>query len=568
MYTTPHEHLRKYASAVLDVSSVSVQLSPDIPAPSCNVINNHAAIKHYPFPLTGTDVDEAKWWSSAIHEIWHAHKDNKKDFDILREHKPEQIMMMVHNIVVDHNIEVKGYAEGYLGKNKLHRIGREALLKEIDLSRPVDEPTTKIRALMKFDALCREEWMGIVSPWSVTSDEQPHIDKLMPFKEEYTQARAGGEPNWELSKKIWHALDFSDQEPTPEEQEANASNGQGEGEGSEGQESQAADGQGEGEAQGVRSQDMEVLFKDLKKASGENPHWVKAGLTIKYDQEDITHASGEAYVPYLPEIVYTKDGRKDSYLYRQIRDAITPIGKQLRQWLQASTQSKTAPFKRQGRIDRRQMWRVNKRCGGEHVFTQKQEQQLHDTAIVIACDNSGSMGGTKYINASAASCMIEDAVSGVGVKTFIFGFTDGGYNKTENYSDCPKFYVHKDWGERLTQSQLANNMTAIDMGSNPDGEAVLYSLEKLQEVDSKRKILIVISDGQPAAYGKGGGDCASFLKVCVEKVMKCGIEVYGVGIKSRSVEYFYPNHIYVESTSELEGKLVSLVKDVLKKGLV
>jgi cobalamin biosynthesis protein CobT len=74
---------------------------------------------------------------------------------------------------------------------------------------------------------------------------------------------------------------------------------------------------------------------------------------------------------------------------------------------------------------------------------------------------------------------------------------------------------------------------------NADGEAVLEAAKRLAVRSEKRKIMFVISDGQPQAGSVAQPVLSGHLKSVVKTITKSGIEVVGFGAKTESVKQYY-----------------------------
>jgi cobalamin biosynthesis protein CobT len=74
----------------------------------------------------------------------------------------------------------------------------------------------------------------------------------------------------------------------------------------------------------------------------------------------------------------------------------------------------------------------------------------------------------------------------------------------------------------------------------------------------KRKILVVLSDGMPCSDRAGSTD--KYLKDAVKYVESSPVELYAIGIESRSVKHFYSNFEVLSRVSDLEPCLLNLVK--------
>jgi cobalamin biosynthesis protein CobT len=80
----------------------------------------------------------------------------------------------------------------------------------------------------------------------------------------------------------------------------------------------------------------------------------------------------------------------------------------------------------------------------------------------------------------------------------------------------------------------------------------------------KRRIMIVFSDGQPAAVRSGA---SKITKQAIEEIeARRDMEIYGIGIMSAGVERYYKDHQVIDDTSKLEAALLSVIKSKILKG--
>jgi cobalamin biosynthesis protein CobT len=87
----------------------------------------------------------------------------------------------------------------------------------------------------------------------------------------------------------------------------------------------------------------------------------------------------------------------------------------------------------------------------------------------------------------------------------------------------------------------------------------------LNKRKEKKKLLIVMSDGSPAASKSSIG-----LEEFTEKVIKeieasKSIDIYGLGLCSNAVEYYYKAHSVVKDPSEIPSKLIELIERKILK---
>jgi nitric oxide reductase activation protein len=106
--------------------------------------------------------------------------------------------------------------------------------------------------------------------------------------------------------------------------------------------------------------------------------------------------------------------------------------------------------------------------------------------------------------------------------------------------------------------------TSDIMNQNRDGYAVSYVSKKLAD-KRKRRLLIVISDGQPlASYGYSGTAAIAHSKSVVDGVRKQGIDVLSISItenarRANDVIYGAKNNVFNEDPNVIEGIVKALV---------
>jgi cobalamin biosynthesis protein CobT len=130
--------------------------------------------------------------------------------------------------------------------------------------------------------------------------------------------------------------------------------------------------------------------------------------------------------------------------------------------------------------------------------------------------------------------------------------------------------IFKDWNERLTTdtkkrfADCAYNAGFGQLLNNVDGECVEIAGLRLAQRREQRKVMIVLSDGMPAAVGNAKEQYAH-LKQTVESFARSGMECIGIGIFSEAVKRFYPKHIVLEELDDLPGQVMK-ERDARKHG--
>ena len=98
------------------------------------------------------------------------------------------------------------------------------------------------------------------------------------------------------------------------------------------------------------------------------------------------------------------------------------------------------------------------------------------------------------------------------------------------------------------------------MHGNPDGENILWAHDRLVKRKEKKKLLIVMSDGSPAAT-KGSYGLGSFTEKVIKEIENSRfVDIYCLGLTSNSVAYFYKAHSVVNQPEDIPSKLLELIE--------
>jgi cobalamin biosynthesis protein CobT len=162
----------------------------------------------------------------------------------------------------------------------------------------------------------------------------------------------------------------------------------------------------------------------------------------------------------------------------------------------------------------------------------------------------------KYPAAAASAVIMNNVLTSLQIKHEIIVFTevlaDGG---------VLKHGIIKGFGNRSNTEQVMKNFEDFSregLSQNLDGESIMWSAERLLRQDSPRKLMIVFSDGAPAAYRRGS---AAITRDAIKEIeSRKDMEIYGIGIKSSEVRNYYKDHSVIHDTSKLEQALLSVIK--------
>jgi len=353
--------------------------------------------------------------------------------------------------------------------------------------------------------------------------------------------------------------------------------------------------------------------KELKDAQGnkmlEGPiEWIKEttrGKVDKYMSE--VKASGKDYrvlsTRYDEVFTKTSTNKRKDYRQKQMVEStaaeyeavkmrlgglVNTMKAKLRRALMAK-ESRDWDFAREfGRLDTKRI--VAGSLGSPVVYKQRKDRMELDTAVHFLIDLSGSMSGSKCKVAMEATVAFSECLEGTQIKYQISGFDNGGDDK--GLSDLVykaessrkvyhryeplNLFKFKDFNQTL---QLAKGpiscIGSCASGNNSDRDAVIWAYHELLQRPEKRKILFVLSDGQPAnatinvrdEYSVRG-PLVKGLKDAIDECGEHGVECVGVGILTDHVKNIYPKSVSITKVDDLSGAIFNQLSNLLTGGKV
>jgi len=207
---------------------------------------------------------------------------------------------------------------------------------------------------------------------------------------------------------------------------------------------------------------------------------------------------------------------------------------------------------RHGRLDSRQLHRLS--VADARVFKRSGHKVGISTAVHILLDCSGSMRRrikltTQVCHAVATALDGIDGIN-VGVTAFPAGSpVDGGNENNTGPTVCP-ILKH---GERM-HDNFAVNAT----GGTPLGEAFWWVLQQMLPLAEFRKIILILSDGDPDSF--------KVALDAIEEGRRFGVEIYGLGILSEAITKLLPNHSRaINDLCELAPAMFDMLRGALVK---
>ncbi|THD11655.1 cobaltochelatase CobT-related protein [Metallibacterium scheffleri] len=177
------------------------------------------------------------------------------------------------------------------------------------------------------------------------------------------------------------------------------------------------------------------------------------------------------------------------------------------------------------------------------IFKRERKVCEVNTAVMVLMDVSGSMATANRIyEARKAALAISAGVHQIhGCKVAAAAF--------------PEIVVLKDFDE---QPRPASGRYAINpRGGTPMAEAMIWAATRLATRKEERKMLMVVTDGDP--------NDAHSVRELIKLYAKSAIEVIGVGIQHPAVTCLFAKNIVVNSLDELPVAMFNLLKGSMRR---
>lgn len=286
---------------------------------------------------------------------------------------------------------------------------------------------------------------------------------------------------------------------------------------------------------------QEALSEELQKAANDI-HYGNAHMGIHIDINRLSHVPESMINDY--EMISTPLLHESKHL----RDTIAPL-------LKAESEGSKLKNLRFGKkLDMRALYHKD-----GTFFTRThlpdEEQKL---AVALLIDESGSMSDADRItHARKTAIVLYHFCRGLGIPITVYGHSTCGMS-VELYS-----YAEFD---SIDASDCYRMMDMSARSGNRDGAALRFVAEHLSKRPETRKLLILISDGQPAAYGYHGTEAEADLRGIKKEYEKKGIILFAaaIGSSKENIKRIYKDgFLDITNLEELPKNMTRLVKQYL-----
>lgn len=290
-------------------------------------------------------------------------------------------------------------------------------------------------------------------------------------------------------------------------------------------------------------EDFEKAIKELEKtleALEKSEEEAEKGEESDYDFGSAEYPTTDKYV----RIISHHKATPNPEVYEEYLKIVESDAHELAKLIKRQFKTKPGRVKRADHGDLNLMRYKDPNFRSPLIFDKKKPREKHCAAVMLLVDESGSMSGRRITNARLAAIMLAEAMAEAGIPCSVVGHS--GDNKY-NYSVELEHYT--------TFKNAPADRTSLAMiearCQNRDGPAIRWASSILKKRPERNKLMIVISDGQPAADSYYGEEAIFDTKSAIRDAKRLH-NIVGVILEAGSstdiLKTMYGND-YVECTS-------------------
>lgn len=192
--------------------------------------------------------------------------------------------------------------------------------------------------------------------------------------------------------------------------------------------------------------------------------------------------------------------------------------------------------------------------GNAKFFLRKGEKAGVNTAVHILLDASGSMNGKPIALATRTCFAVASALQAipgvnVGVTAFPGGWIPDALEQQGHWQTVAPVLLH---GQKMHTRFMVKTG-----GSTPMDAALWWVLQQLHCMTEPRKIVVLISDGEP--------DDLKLTQTAIRAIKDLGMEIYGIGIHTISIQTMLPGKgsRVINDIAELAPSMFAILHDAL-----
>ena len=247
--------------------------------------------------------------------------------------------------------------------------------------------------------------------------------------------------------------------------------------------------------------------------------------------------------------------------YHDISGPLLTISKQLQRSLIQKLKDQQRGGKQTGLVmGRRLDAHALCRNDGKVFYKNNLPNEIPRISVGLLLDESGSMScGDRSTYARAAAIILYDFCQALNIPIMVYGHSTSWSSGVDLYS-----YAEFDSFDRNDKYRL---MDISARGSNRDGAALRFVAEQLSKRDEEVRILMLVSDGQPADSGYGGTAAEEDLRGIKQEYKRKGIlfVAAAIGEDKVNIERIYgDSYLDITDLNQLPVKLTAVIKRFMR----
>ena len=247
--------------------------------------------------------------------------------------------------------------------------------------------------------------------------------------------------------------------------------------------------------------------------------------------------------------------------YHQICGPLLTISKQLQRNLIQKLKDQQRGGKQTGLVmGRRLDAHALCRNDGKVFYKNNLPNEIPRISVGLLLDESGSMScGDRSTYARAAAIILYDFCQALNIPIMVYGHSTSWSRGVDLYSYAEFDAIDKNDKYRM--------MDISARGSNRDGAALRYVAEQLSKRDEDVRILILVSDGQPADTGYSGTAAEEDLRGIKQEYKRKGLlfVAAAIGDDKQNIERIYgDSFLDITDLNQLPMKLTAVIKRFMR----
>ena len=495
-------------------------------------------------------------WGYLAHEAAHIRHTN---FEMVQKASSKPIRKALLNIIEDVRIENE-LAKDYPGTRRSISQVIEYMVDTQQMCVPEQlEPASNLQAWLLFRLRCHFLGQKALTPLYQAVDER--VRQLFPAAAmSRLSAMLTAVPSLvstgEVLKLVDAIVSMLEEESRPPQDESDADNGNDMGQDASNDSNNSSDSQtpetgssAMGDAAETRDSDNSDQADNLRQALEASAAQFEPDTFAKVAEVLSEQAEGHQGVTplSLPQAEHAMLG--DEAILTLSASESAQIRARLRGMVQSSQDNRNHAKRHGLRVATHRL--AASQAGESRLFIQRQPRIAPNAAVHLLVDISGSMGkpigegNRKYFHvANEAALALAMALEGIpGVVPAVSYFPG----------------IHQEVSIALLPKQSVRHRAACfdqkPRGCTPMAQAMWFAANSLLAQKQKRKLMIVLTDGDP-------DDWAATHDI-VDRCRRSGFELLGIGIQTRSVEKFFPQSIVINDVKDLKRELFEVTQQLL-----